>query len=158
VSLANALAFLAIKSGDHEVSNDLFFEIVEITSSHGGTWLCVPNGITARFMLGYSALSVRDLTNASEWMYEAFKFFEDRILYFRVDNFWSFDEMLEVARLAQQAFLAHELIEQKGNSPKVNANDDIDVSRITTQLIATFVQRKIIDPVKIRSLLNIESD
>jgi len=156
VSLANALAFYCIKYGDDASAMSLFKAIIEKTADIKDTWLCVPNGVSARFMLGLMALRKKDLKASTQFMQQSFAFFADRTKFFKVDNTWSFDELLEVSRLAQQAFTVHELIETKGQSGRLNPGADLDMSRISTQLIALFRNRKILEDLKVLPLLNEE--
>lgn len=153
VSLANAMAFLAIKANKPLIGSEFFKRIVTKTASMEGTWLCAPNGLSARFMLGYLALASEDLIAAHRHMSQAVTFFESRCAHFEVHNFWSFDELLETTRLSQQALVVRELIEMKGDSPRLNFNADLDLSRITTQLIDSFLKRNILMPLKVRPLL-----
>jgi len=156
VSLANALAFYCIKYDDDASAVLLFKAIVEKTTNINNTWLCVPNGVSARFMQGFMALRRKDLKTASLLMQDSFAFFADRTKFFKVDNTWSFDELLEVARLAQQAFTVHELIETKGETARLNPGADLDMSRISTQLIALFIKRNILENLKVLPLIEEE--
>lgn len=107
-SLAQALAFLALQYDRADLARVFFERIVQRTAAITGTWDQAPNGVTARFMLGYlDCLSERH-KDAAGWMTELISYFEERVSFFRVINHPILSELSDVARTVQQALIIRE--------------------------------------------------
>ncbi|MGG5890604.1 hypothetical protein ACLF3G_26165 [Falsiroseomonas sp. HC035] len=153
VSMANALAFLRYKRGDIAGACWYFERVVYRTEAFSCTWLCAPNGLSARFMLGYLALIQKDEASCLSHMNSVVAFYKERLAFAEVANTWSLDEVTEATRLTQQAFQIAEMLREGTKSPRLNAGSDFEPNRISTQLIALFFSRGLLPVIKLADVV-----
>ncbi|MBM6582749.1 hypothetical protein ILT44_21315 [Microvirga sp. BT689] len=152
-SLANVLAFCALEMGDLDQAMRHFSHVEKRTERFSGTWIGTVNGTTARFMGGYIALMRNDKATAQQQFEASHRFVNNRLPFFNVDNFWSFDELLEVARLGQQSFQIYEMLRTNNTSSRLNAGSDFEASAISTHLIKVMFQREVLPKLSIKSII-----
>lgn len=157
-SLANVLAFCALEMGDLDQAISHFSHVEKRTERFSGVWIGTVNGTTARFMGGYIALMRNDNDIAQQKFEASYRFVNNRLPFFNVDNFWSFDELLEVARLGQQSFQIYEMLRTNNSSNRLNAGSDFEASAISTHLIKVLFQREILPKISIRSIIEADAN
>lgn len=136
VSLLNAVAFaVAYEKGIFE-AEPYFQEVKNVTDQLEKTWLCVPNGVTARFVLA----CIQHMKKVQDDNEHLAVLFEDVGSYlkihlpdFSIVNYWCYDELLEVTRTAQQAFQV--ACNLRGKTTLINANSKFEIEKISAQLL-----------------------
>jgi len=131
VSLSNAFGFAMLELKRTPDALQIFSQIAEITDRIENTWIGVPNGITARFIIAY----LKYLQGSVD--IEAFNRVKDyldiHLGHFNGVNYWAYDELLEVTRTAQQAVLITKIVSGKLN--EVNPGADFEPTKISAQML-----------------------